>query len=247
MLSRESSATLLGAITAFIYREARFQDEHQYEAWEALWTDDGVYWVPAFEVLGRRGLAVCLVDTRRMKCVPGRKSDVLDCQWIRQLHGFGLLSAAFVPDEQTSRLRSYQRQRAMLVSYASHHAQHLHKALQQMNLKLGNVVSDITGTTGLAVMPHVVLAAPGVPKSPPVSASVESHQYQGRAAARVPRMSEERFIELPVLWGKDGMGESFDIRLRPRVNGIQARQSPLQAATQETIELPPLAPPTNPK
>lgn len=116
----------------------------------------GVYWVPAFEVLGRRGLTVCLVDTRRMKCVPGRKSDVLDCQWIRQLHGFGLLSAAFVPDEQTSRLRSYQRQRAMLVSYASHHVQHLHKALQQMNLKLGNVVSDITGTTGLAVIRAIV-------------------------------------------------------------------------------------------
>jgi transposase len=116
----------------------------------------GVYWIPAFEVLESRGLKVCLVDTRRMKSVPGRKSDCLDCQWIRQLHSVGLLAPAFVPEQRTSVLRSFLRQRAMLVSYASHHIQHMHKALQQMNLKLGNVVSDITGQTGLAILRAIV-------------------------------------------------------------------------------------------
>lgn len=116
----------------------------------------GVYWIPAFEVLESHELQVCLVDTRRMKSVPGRKSDCLDCQWIRQLHSVGLLSPAFVPEQQLSVLRSFVRQRAMLVSYASHHIQHMHKALQQMNLKLGNVVSDITGQTGLAILRAIV-------------------------------------------------------------------------------------------
>lgn len=116
----------------------------------------GVYWIAPFEVLEAHGLKVCLVDTRRLKSVPGRKSDCLDCQWLRQLHSVGLLASAFVPDQQISVLRSYLRQRAMLVRYASHHIQHLHKALQQMNLKLGNVVSDITGTTGLAILRAIV-------------------------------------------------------------------------------------------
>ena len=116
----------------------------------------GVYWIPLFEVLEARGLKVCLVDTRRLSSVPGRKSDCMDCQWIQQLHTFGLLSGAFRPPEQTVVLRSYLRQRAMLVEYASHHVQHLHKALQQMNLKLGNVLSDITGQTGLAILRAIV-------------------------------------------------------------------------------------------
>jgi transposase len=116
----------------------------------------GVYWIPLFEVLEARGLAVCLVDTRRLKSVPGRKSDVLDCQWLQQLHTFGLLSAAFRPERQVCLLRSYLRQRAMLVTYASHHVQHMHKALQQMNLKLGNVVSDITGQTGMANLQAII-------------------------------------------------------------------------------------------
>jgi transposase len=116
----------------------------------------GVYWIPLFEVLEARGLKVCLVDTRRLKSVPGRKSDVLDCQWHQQLHTYGLLSSAFRPAEQITVLRSYLRQRAMLVSYASDHIQHMHKALQQMNVKLANVISDITGQTGLAIVKAII-------------------------------------------------------------------------------------------
>jgi transposase len=112
----------------------------------------GVYWIPLFQVLEARGFEVKLVDTHQLKRVPGRKTDVLDCQWLQQLHSFGLLAGAFRPDDQMCVLRSYMRQRAMLVTYASQHVQHLHKALDQMNLKLGLVLEDVTGATGLRII-----------------------------------------------------------------------------------------------
>ena len=112
----------------------------------------GVYWIPLFEVLEERGFQVMLVDPRRIKNVPGRKTDVLDCQWLQQLHSYGLLSGAFRPDGDIRRLRSYLRQRAMLVECASHHIQHMHKALTQMNVKLQHVISDITGKTGMDII-----------------------------------------------------------------------------------------------
>lgn len=112
----------------------------------------GVYWIPLFEVLEERGFEVKLVNPRHVKNVPGRKTDVLDCQWLQQLHTYGLLQGAFRPDDQICILRSYMRQRAMLVRYASHHIQHMQKALELMNIKLGHVVSDITGVTGMRII-----------------------------------------------------------------------------------------------
>ena len=112
----------------------------------------GVYWIPLFELLEQRGFQVLLVDPRRVKNVPGRKTDVVDCQWLQQLHTLGLLSEAFRPVEEVAVLRSYLRQRAMLVEYAAHHIQHIQKALQQMNIKLEKVLSDVTGTTGMAIL-----------------------------------------------------------------------------------------------
>ena len=112
----------------------------------------GVYWIPVFQVLEERGFEVKLVDARQLKRVPGRKSDVADCQWLQQLHSFGLLAGAFRPDDQVCVLRSYMRQRAMLVSYAGQHVQHMHKALVQMNVQLGHVIEDITGATGMRII-----------------------------------------------------------------------------------------------
>jgi transposase len=112
----------------------------------------GVYWIALFELLESRGFQVLLVDPHRLKSVPGRKTDVLDCQWIQQLHTFGLLSGAFRPAEQICVLRAYMRQRAMLVQYSAQHIQHMQKALQQMNVKLDKVLSDITGVTGMAIL-----------------------------------------------------------------------------------------------
>ena len=109
-----------------------------------------------FGVLEERGFQVMLVDPRRIKNVSGRKTDVLDCQWLQQLHTYGLLSGAFRPDGDIRRLRSYLRQRAMLVQYASHHIQHMQKALTQMNVKLQHVISNITGRTGMDIIEAIV-------------------------------------------------------------------------------------------
>ena len=112
----------------------------------------GIYWIPCFEILEERGLEVLLVNARHVKNVSGRKSDVLDCQWLQQLHTYGLLVGAFRPPEQITALRAYLRQRGTLVRYAGSHIQHMQKALRQMNVLLDNVVSDITGKTGMTII-----------------------------------------------------------------------------------------------
>lgn len=123
----------------------------------------GVYWIPLFELLERRGFEVKLVDARHVKNVSGRKSDVLDCQWLQQLHTYGLLAGAFRPADEVCVLRSYLRQREMLTQAASMHIQHMQKSLQQMNLLLHNVVSDITGVTGMKII-KAILAGERDPK-----------------------------------------------------------------------------------
>lgn len=116
----------------------------------------GVYWIPLYNQMEKAGLDVYLVDARKTKNVSGRKTDVQDCQWIQQLHTYGLLSKAFVPDEQIRNLRSLERQRDMLISYRSSHIQHMQKALEEMNLKLTNVLTDITGKSGMAIIRDII-------------------------------------------------------------------------------------------
>ena len=116
----------------------------------------GVYWIPLFELLEQRGFEVKLVDARHVKNVSGRKSDVLDCQWIQQLHTYGLLQGAFRPTDEVCVLRSYARQKEMLTQASTMHIQHMQKALQQMNLLLHNVVSDITGVTGMRIIKAIL-------------------------------------------------------------------------------------------
>jgi transposase len=116
----------------------------------------GVYWIPLFEILESRGLEVYLVNARHLKNVPGRKSDVMDCQWLQQLHTYGLLRASFRPAEEICALRAIVRQREMLVRYRAAHIQHMQKALQQMNIQLTQVLSDITGVTGMQIIRAIV-------------------------------------------------------------------------------------------
>lgn len=116
----------------------------------------GVYWIPIFELLEERGLQVYLVNARHIKNVPGRKSDVQDCQWIQRLHSYGLLSASFRPEAEMVVLRSYLRHRAMLIEHRAAHIQHMQKALQQMNVQLTQVLSDLSGVTGLAIIRAIV-------------------------------------------------------------------------------------------
>lgn len=116
----------------------------------------GVYWIPLFEVLDQRGFEVQLVNSRWTRQVTGRKSDVLDCQWIWQLMGYGLLKGAFRPADSVCRLRSVVRQRATKVQEQSRCIEHLQKALTQMNIQLNNVVSDLVGKTGMAILRAIV-------------------------------------------------------------------------------------------
>jgi transposase len=112
----------------------------------------GIYWIPVYEILEERGLIVLLVNSRHIKNVPGRKTDVLDCQWIQQLHTYGLLEGAFRPEEETVALRTYMRQRETLTQQSSDQIRRMQKALRQMNLLLDNVVSDIDGVTGMKII-----------------------------------------------------------------------------------------------
>lgn len=112
----------------------------------------GVYWIPLYELLESKGFEVNLVDARHVKNVTGRKTDVKDCQWIQQLHACGLLAPAFRPSDKILPLRSYARQRGNLVAQLVISTQHMQKALTQMNLHLRNVLTDITGLTGMKII-----------------------------------------------------------------------------------------------
>ncbi len=112
----------------------------------------GVYWIPVAQILEPYGLEICLVNAHHVKNLPGRKSDVQDCQWLQKLHSYGLLAASFRPADQICVLRSYWRHRARLIQYAGAHIQHMQKALVQMNLQLHHVISDVTGVTGLRII-----------------------------------------------------------------------------------------------
>jgi len=116
----------------------------------------GVYWISLYEVLDARGLQVHIVNSRATRQVSGRKSDVLDCQWIWQLMSYGLLRGAFRPTDQVCVLRSLVRQRATKVQEQSRCVLHMQKALTQMNVQLTNVVSDLTGKTGMAILRSIV-------------------------------------------------------------------------------------------
>lgn len=116
----------------------------------------GVYWIPVFQVLETRGLEVKLVNARQIKNVDGRKTDILDCQWIQQLHTFGLLRGSFRPQDEICVLRSYMRQREDLVQGRSAQVLLMQKALDQMNVLLHRAVSDITGLSGLSIVQAIL-------------------------------------------------------------------------------------------
>jgi transposase len=116
----------------------------------------GVYWIPIYEILEARGLEVYLVNARHLKHVPGRKSDWQDCQWIQRLHSLGLLNGSFRPEGEMCALRAYRRHRATLIEHRAAHIQHMQKALHEMNVQLTQVLSDITGVTGQAIIRAIV-------------------------------------------------------------------------------------------
>lgn len=132
----------------------------------------GVLWIPVFEVLETAGFEVYLVNAAHIKNVSGRKSDLLDCQWIQKLHACGLLQRSFRPDDKTVVLRSYVRQRGGLVRAQAASTQRMQKALIQMNLQLHLVVSDITGVTGLSILKRILEGE----RDPLVLAALRDHR-----------------------------------------------------------------------
>ena len=113
----------------------------------------GVYWIPLFELLESEGFEVKLVEPGQLsRCGARPKTDVLDAQWIQRLHSYGLLRGSFRPPDWVLALRAYWRLREMQIRYAAGHVQHMQKALEQMNLKLTEVVSSITGLTGMLII-----------------------------------------------------------------------------------------------
>ena len=120
----------------------------------------GVYWIALYQKLEEAGFEVLLVDARQVKHVPGRKSDVQDCQWLQQLHSYGLLRAAFRPEDSICRLRTLQRHRKSLVECAAMWIQHVQKALNEMNLHLHHVLSDISRLTPSLIPPPFIAPMP---------------------------------------------------------------------------------------
>jgi len=123
----------------------------------------GVYWIPVFQILEAYGLQVLLVNARHVKNVPGRKTDVQDCQWLQYLHSVGLLNGSYRPSQDVCAIRSLLRHRDNMVKISSTHVLHVHKSLTQMNLQIHNVIRDITGLTGLAIV-DAILAGERNPK-----------------------------------------------------------------------------------
>ena len=116
----------------------------------------GVFWIPLFQILEAAGIEVCLVNARHCKNLPGRKTDVQDCQWLQYLHSVGLLRGSFRPTDQVCAVRAILRHRDSLVRGASRCVGHLHKALTQMNVQLQHVISDLTGVTGQAILQAIL-------------------------------------------------------------------------------------------
>lgn len=209
----ESCVRRFETFTADLYLLADWLKSHQVQT--VALESTGVYWIPLFEVLESRGFEVCLVDARRSKSMPGRKTDVKDCQWLQQLHTCGLLHCAFRPEDEICVLRSYLRQREMLITSAADHIQHIQKALQQMNVKLSNVISDVTGQTGMAIIQAILdgerdpltlakLRDPRCKNSEEVIAKSlvgnwrDDHLFELRQAVELVRFYEQKIAECDV-------------------------------------------------
>src|SRR5690348_9142815 len=151
--------------------------------------------IALYQKLEAAGFEVRLVDARRAKHVPGRKSDVQDCRWLQQLHSYGLLAAAFRPEDAICRLRTLQRHRKSLVECAAMWLQHLQKALTEMNLHLHHVLADITGQSGLAIL-EAILAGERNPRTLAglVDRRVKQGQDQIEAALTGDYRAEALFV-----------------------------------------------------
>lgn len=150
----EQSVRKFGSFTEDLHEMARWLKSCNIDT--VAMESTGVYWVQPFLVLEEYGFDVFLVNARYIKNVSGRKSDVKDCQWIQQLHSYGLLNKSFQPEELIRELRTYVRQRKNLTQNSATQIQLIQKAFDQMNIKLHNVISDITGKSGRLIIDAIL-------------------------------------------------------------------------------------------
>jgi len=143
-----------GVYTPDLQTIAAWLKEHHIET--VAMESTGVYWIPLFETLEAAGFRCHLISARSLRRIPGRKSDVLDCQWIQTLHSYGLLESSFRPEADLVALRTLLRHRAQLLEHRAPHILHMQKALLQMNIRLPQAVSDVTGETGLRILRAIV-------------------------------------------------------------------------------------------
>jgi transposase len=150
----EQSVRKFGSYTEDLHELARWLKKCEIDT--VAMESTGIYWVQLFLILEEYGFEVFLVNARHIKNVSGRKSDVQDCQWIQQLHSFGLLNASFQPDLLGRELRTYMRHRKNLTQSYAMQVQLMQKAFEQMNIKLHNALSDITGKSGVAIIEAIL-------------------------------------------------------------------------------------------
>src|ERR1700751_4845824 len=146
----EENVRKFGPFTSDLHQLADWLTEHHIET--VVMESTGVYWIPVFQILEQRGFEVKLVNAAHVKNLPGRKSDVSDCQWLQQLHPFGLLNGSFRPKDDVCVLRALLRFRDTLVKDCSSHVLRMQKALTEMNVQIHRVLSDITGYSGMAII-----------------------------------------------------------------------------------------------
>src|SRR5712691_13024263 len=143
-----------GSFTADLHRMAHWLKDCRIKT--VVMQSTGVYWMALYDVLESHGLEVNVANARYTKTLPGRKTDVQECQWLQKLHTFGLLNNSFLPPAEIRALRTYLRHRENLVTGAATCIQHLQKTLTEMNVQLANVISDLTGVTGMAILRAIV-------------------------------------------------------------------------------------------
>jgi transposase len=204
----------------------------------------GVYWTGLFQVLEARGFCVQLVDARRTKSLPGRKSDLLDCQWLQKLHTFGLLNRCFRPADEVCVLRTYLRQRENLTAAATISIQHMQKALAEMNVQLTNVISDLSGTTGLAIIRAILRGE----RDPARLAELRDHRIQASreeiAQSLVGTWREELLF---VLRQALELYEIYQQKIAACDAQVEAHLKSFPAKGAEDTELPPLKPNRKPR
>jgi transposase len=146
----EENVRKFGPFTSDLHQLGDWLTEHRIKT--VVMESTGVYWIPVFQILEQRGFEVKLVNAAHVKNLPGRKSDVSDCQWLQQLETFGLLNGSFRPKDEVCVLRTFLRLRDTLVKDCASHILRMQKALTEMNIQIHRVLSDITGYTGMAML-----------------------------------------------------------------------------------------------